>query len=232
MTACSKVYKQQMLHCVFGYIRESEESCPLSKHVPLSLKHVMVKYFNKREGFESINENSEFGISDDKKTALLLKKSSHSKKRYNALRGINVIQSGRYDINIKIHTMKSGLHFGLCSLKVRNKIIIGRSLPKTKNYYYTLSSSGYVLAKVYDEEEHKWVPGAIEGKFTNKLKEGDSVMMRVDVEQQKLSFVLNGNETEKQITIRKNEPGYCVMFGMMDEGDCIKIIDDKWSPRS
>ena len=149
---------------------------------------------------------------------------------------MNKIESGKYVVLLQIERMKrsSGFHLGFAALPKNEQITIGDRIGKTSNMYYSLARSGSVKTKTKqwcrEEVGYRLMPASIPD-VTEELKEGDLIMMSLNVERKELSFVVNGSKPKKPLKIRTSKNGYCVFIGMIEEGDGIKIVDSEWSPR-
>jgi len=211
--------KKSTILCVYGYIRQKYS------YIPLELHYLIALYYNPDwENIKTSNQKSLWHISSDKKSALLSKYCNCKDNKYNSIICHNVIKMGKCQWKIIILNITTTMHIGIVSLKSNDieKFDIGKIIPKRKNNYYLLNNLGVGLIKEGKEIE-------CFGNLTPDFRTGDQILIRLDLNNNKISFAVNNVTLRPSMDIKKyNSNGYSLFFGIFDEGDGIEIAEFCW----
>lgn len=232
--------------CAWGYIRNNYH-----QHIPVALSTYIIIYCDPDiavEYLQGSNNCSTFEISSNKKLATLKTSSTTYRRKYNSLRGQNIINqktklSNRCEWKLRFQRecKKNEINWGIVSLDKTHEIgkgELGKAIGKRKhNNYYLARSDGIILRiepksvkKKYKVEPLNLFQG-INTKSAFGLKEV-IVTVVLDVIARKVFFTMNNNNNgsfkSRELTIKKSINGYCLFIGLFHEMDSVEILDFKW----
>ena len=185
-------------YAIYGWMRKTEEELSLC-HIPIIISSICIIYFYEYDAFETVGKDTK--ISSDGKSITKLENSRWRNNYGKITIASNTNNIYRWDFKLK----KLKHFYVIIGITNSKKLYPNRNFFDADTTFdtYALDAVGYT---------------------TRKLKQSDEVSMILNLKTAKLKFLLNNNEWNKCLTIKKEDNlTYRMFVSLVCSNNCIEL---------